>query len=103
MAKLMSGYAFSSMKLSPAATDAYHNRLGGQAVTVKASNAVVLIPEVTAWYNINKKVGLRVSGGYVIARPTVTVSSTAGVDRRRVRADNVTFKVGMVYSVYPLR
>jgi hypothetical protein len=102
-AKVLSGYAFSSMKLSPAATDAYHNRIGGQAVTVKASNAVVLIPELTAWYNVNKKVGIRISSGYVIARPTVTVSSTAGVDRRRVRADNVTFKVGMVYSIFPFK
>jgi hypothetical protein len=99
-AKLMGGYAFSSIQLTPEATDAYHNRVGGQSVTVKASQAVVIIPEVTAWYNINKKIGVRLSSGYVIARPTVTVASTAGEDKRRVRADNVTFRVGMVYSIF---
>jgi len=101
--KLMGGYAFSSMSLSPVAMDAYLNRIGGQAVTVKASNAVVVAPEVTVWYNINKKIGVRISGGYVIARPTVTVSSTAGEDERRVRADHVKFQVGLAYSIYPFR
>jgi hypothetical protein len=101
-AKLLGGYAFTSMTLSPPAMDAYH-RLGSQTVTVKASNTVVVIPEVSAWYNVNRKVGFRVSSGYVLARPNVTVSSTAGVDKRRVRADNVTFKVGIVYSIFPLR
>lgn len=99
-AKLMGGYAFSSVRLTPVATDAYHNRLGGQSVTVKASNSFVAIPELNVWYNINKKIGIRVSSGYVIARPDVTVTSTAGVDKRRVRADNVSFKVGLVYSIF---
>ena len=83
--KLMGGYAFSSMKLSQEAMDAYQTRMGAQAVTVKASNAFVVIPEVNVWYNVNKKVGIRVSTGYVIARPDVIVTSTAGVDKRRVR------------------
>jgi hypothetical protein len=101
--KLMAGYAFSSMKLSDEAVDAYRTRMGAQAITVKASNAVVVIPEINVWYNVNEKIGIRVSGGYVIARPDVTVTSTAGVDKRRVKADNVTFKIGMVYSIFPFR
>ena len=101
--KLMGGYAFSSMKLSQEAMDAYQNRLGAQAITVRASNAYVVIPEVNVWYTVNKKIGIRVSSGYVFARPDIIVTSTAGVDKRRVRADNVTFKVGMVYSIYPFK
>ena len=99
--KLMAGYAFSSMKLSQEAMDAYEARFGAQAITVKASNAFVVIPEVNVWYNVNKKVGIRVSSGYVIARPDVIVTSTAGVDKRRVRADNLTLKIGMTYSLSP--
>ena len=98
--KLMGGYAWTSMRLSPLATDAYHNRLGAQSVSADASNTIVVIPEVSAWYNVNEKIGLKVSSGYVVARPNVTVSSSAGLDKRRVRADNVTFKVGMVYSIF---
>lgn len=98
--KVMGGYAFSSMKLSPSATDAYHDRIGARSVTVDASNTFVVIPEVSAWYDINQKVGLKVSTGYIVARPNVTVTSTAGEDKRRVRADMFTFKVGLVYSVF---
>ena len=98
--KVMGGYAWTSMRLSPIATDAYQNRLGAQTITADASNTIVVIPEVSAWYNINEKMGLKVSSGYVMARPNVTVSSTAGIDKRRVRADNVTVKVGMVYSIF---
>ena len=101
--KLMGGYAFSSMKLSQEAMDAYQTRFSAQAITVKASNAFVVIPEINVWYNVNKKIGIRVSSGYVIARPDVTVTSTAGVDKRRVNADNITFKVGMVYSIFPFK
>lgn len=98
--KVMAGYAWTAMRLSPLAADAYHNRLGAQTVSADASNTVVVIPEISAWYNVNEKIGLRVSSGYVVARPMVTVNSTLGEDRRRVRADNVTFKVGMVYSIF---
>jgi hypothetical protein len=101
--KLMGGYAFSSMKLSQEAMDAYQARFAAQAITVKASNAFVVIPEINVWYNVNKKIGIRVSSGYVIARPDVTVTSTAGVDKRRVNADNITFKIGMVYSIFPFK
>jgi hypothetical protein len=101
--KLMGGYAFSSMKLSEEAMDAYRTRIGAQAVTVKASNAFVVIPEMNVWYTVNKKIGIRVSSGYVVARPDVTVTSTAGVDKRRVKADNVNFKIGMVYSIFPFK
>jgi hypothetical protein len=89
------------MKLSQEAMDAYATRFAAQGITVKASNAFVVIPEVNVWYNINKKIGIRFSSGYVIARPDVIVTSTAGVDKRRVKADNLTFKVGMVYSLSP--
>jgi hypothetical protein len=82
--KVMGGYAWTSMRLSPIATDAYQNRLGAQTITADASNTIVVIPEVSAWYNINEKMGLKVSSGYVMARPNVTV----------------TFKVGMVYSIF---
>jgi hypothetical protein len=98
--KVMGGYAFASMRLTPAATDAYHDRVGARSVTADASNTIVVMPEVSAWYDINSKMGLRVSTGYIVARPNITVRSTAGEDKRRVHADMVTFRVGMVYSIF---
>jgi hypothetical protein len=98
--KVLGGYAFTSMRLAPAATDAYYDRIGARSVTADASNTIVVVPEVSAWYDINKKMGVRVSTGYIVARPSITIRSTAGEDKRRVRADMVTFRVGMVYSIF---
>ena len=52
------------------------------------------------WYDMNQKVGLHVSTGYMIARPHVTVTSTAGEDKRPVRADMIGLKVGLAYSIF---
>jgi hypothetical protein len=99
-AQVMGGYAFSSISLDSAATDAFRDRLGARSVSIDAANTFVVKPEISAWYDINKKLGLNVSGGYIVARPRVTVKSTLGEDRRSVRADMFMLKVGMVYSIF---
>lgn len=60
----------------------------------------MLKPEVQAWVDLSRKVGLNISLGYMIARPDVTVSSSLGRDTRAIRADVLMFKVGAVYSVF---
>jgi hypothetical protein len=99
-AKTMGGYAFSSASLNPAAADAFHDRLGARSVSIDAGNTFVVKPEISVWYDINKKLGLNVSGGYIVARPHVTVNSTLGEDRLSVRADMFMLKVGMAYSIF---
>lgn len=99
-AKAIGGYAFSTMSLAPEARIAFRDRLGAQSVTAKASNTLAFKPEISAWRDINKKMGLRMSAGYLVARPHLTTTSTLGQDRRRVRADMLMFKVGVVYSIF---
>jgi len=97
---LLGGFAFTSMSLTPAAIDVYHDGLGARSVRADAGSALVLRPEVSTWYDINEKIGLHISTGYMIARPHVTVSSTLGEDKRRVHADMVGVKVGLAYSIF---
>jgi hypothetical protein len=52
------------------------------------------------WYDVNKKIGLTMNAGYIAARPHVTVHSSLGDDRRRVRADQFILNVGMVFSIF---
>jgi hypothetical protein len=94
------GYAFGSIRMSPLATDAYHDRLGARSITAKSSNTFTLKPEVDVWYDVSEKVGINVNAGYIVARPHVTVRSTLGKERRAVRADHFVLSVGMVYSVF---
>ena len=99
-ADALGGYALGSIDLTPTAIDAYRNRLGAQAATAKSTNTFVLKPEIGAWYDVNNKVGLNVNFGYMMARPDIIVSSTAGADRRKVRADQFIIKAGIVYSIH---
>ena len=99
-ADVLGGYAFGSMGLAPTAIDAYRSRLGAQAITAKSSNTLVLKPEIGAWYDVNTKIGVNVNFGYIMARPDVTISSTASTDRRKVRGDQFILKAGVVYSIF---
>jgi hypothetical protein len=96
----LAGYAFDGMSLSSSATDAYQARMGVRATDADASNVIVFRPELNYWRNINRLFGLNVNVGYMIARPTVTVTTSSGVDRRTARADQFQFRVGLVYSIF---
>jgi hypothetical protein len=97
---VLGGYAIGSIDLTRTAIDAYQSRLGAQSITAEASNTLVLKPEIGMWYDLNKKIGINLNAGYMIARPDVIVNSTAGTDKRKARADQFGLKVGVVYSVF---
>lgn len=98
--KIMGGYAFNSFELHPTFDDQYRRLLGARTVTTDVSNTFVVKPEMSAWIDISRKIGLQVSAAFTLARPEVTVSSTLGSDTRHIRADVVTLKIGAVYSVF---
>jgi hypothetical protein len=98
--KLLGGFAFTSIALSPLAADAYIDRLGARSVQADSGMAWVARPAVDMWYDLNRKFGLHFSVGYTIARPNVTLNSSLGEDKRRVRADVFTLKAGLAYSVF---
>lgn len=97
---VLGGYAFGAIVMTPQAIDAYRTRWGAQSVDGNASNTFVLKPEIVVWHNVTRKVGVTVNAGYMIARPDVTITTSAGVDRRTARADQFILRVGAVYSVF---
>jgi len=99
-ADVLGGYALTNITLAPSASDVYRDRLGALGVSVDARNTLVAKPELGMWFDLNKKVGINVNAGYVVARPSVTVRSTLGQDARRVRADMFVLQVGAVYSIF---
>ncbi len=99
-ASLVGGYSFTSMSLTPVAIDAYYDRLGARSLTLRTSNPLVVRPGFSVWHDLNEKVGLNVSAGFLVVRPHVTVSSTVGEDERRLRADTFQLKIGLAYSVF---
>ncbi len=99
-ADVLGGYAIGSMAISDPAAAAYRRALGVSSVEANASNAIVLKPEIGVWYDITRKVYLNVNAGYMFARPDVEIVTSAGVDKRKARADQFILKVGVVYSLF---
>jgi hypothetical protein len=99
-AKVLGGYALTKFTLEPAANDAYRERLGAATVRAEATNTFVLRPEIGGWIDLNRKIGIQTTVSYQIARPEIVITSSLGEDRRRVRADALRFKVGVVYSIF---
>ena len=98
---LMGGYAFTSFRRRSSYDAVLRaNRDVVGEIDSSSSNTFVLRPEASLWYDINKKLGLNVNGGYIIARPEVTVTSSLGQDRQRIRADMFTLRAGLVYSIF---
>ena len=97
---VLAGYALGSIGLSDPAVDAYRRTLGVPAVSARATNTLVLKPEIGVWYDFTRKVYLNVNAGYMLARPDVSVETAAGIDRRTARADQYLVKVGVVYSIF---
>jgi hypothetical protein len=97
-ADLVGGFALNSFHLDQA-TIADYQRRGATDIRGEATNTFVLKPELTVWYDLNSRFGIKVNGGYLVARPTVTVASTLGRDARSVRADTFLITFGVVYSI----
>jgi hypothetical protein len=97
---LVGGYSFNSLNLDPAAVQEYSRRLGATGVDAEATNAFALKPEVQIWYDLNSRFGLKIDGGYLIARPSVVITSSLGEDVHHIRADTFLITVGLVYSLF---
>lgn len=97
---VIGGYAVTAFRMTTEFNDQYRLKLSATGVRSTVSNTFVVRPEMSAWFDISRKLGLNISSGYVVARPEVTVHSSLGSDRRRIRADMFNLRIGAVYSVF---
>jgi hypothetical protein len=96
---LVAGYALNSFRLDES-TIATYQRRGASDVHGEATNTFVVKPELTLWYDLNRRIGIKVNGGYLVARPSVTVVSTLGRDTQSIRADTFLLTFSAVYSIF---
>lgn len=95
---LVGGFAFNSFHLDPDATAEYQ-RLGATGIQTEVTNTFALKPEAQIWYDLNNRFGLKLNGGYLIARPSVTIKSSLGTDTYPIRANSFLITFGVVYSI----
>ena len=96
----LAGYAFSSMELADGTAAAYQSRTGISVTDVDASNTFVFRPEIDFWHDINHLFGLNVNVGYMVARPAIALTTSAGIDKRTAHADQFQLRLGVVYSIF---
>jgi hypothetical protein len=98
-ADVVGGYSLNSFYLD-SSTIADYQRRRASDIHGEATNTFVVKPELAVWYDLNRRIGLRVNGGYLLARPSVTIVSTLGRDARSIRADTFLITIGAVYSIF---
>ena len=96
----VAGYALTSMSLTAAAVDAYHDVLGAHSVSADAANTFVARPEVGVWFDLTRDLGVNINAGYMIARPRLTIHTSLGDESQRFRADMFSVKIGLAYRVF---
>ena len=99
-ADLEGGYTVNSFALDAGAVAEYSQRLGATRIDSGATNAFAVKPEIQVWYDLNPRLGLKLTGGYLVARPSVVIASSLGEDVRPVRADAFLITFGLVYSIF---
>ena len=69
-------------------------------VATDIHNGFAFSPRVKGWYNINRRVAFMVESSYNYARPELTIRTAAGDLSRRLNADALILKAGLVYGVW---
>jgi hypothetical protein len=83
--------------------DSFRARLIQQTsadVVTDVNNAFAFSPRLQGWYDLNRRVALKVESSYNYARPELTILTAAGDLSRRLNADALIFKAGLVYGVW---
>jgi hypothetical protein len=96
---VLGGLAFNSFHVDKAVEADYQTRLGARNVHGEATNTFVVKPQVQVWYDLNRRFGVKLNGGYLVSRPTLTVVSSLGRDSRSFKADTFLITVAIVYSI----
>jgi hypothetical protein len=99
-ANVLGGFAFTSFSIRDDYSLAYSFNSRGASIDADVSKTWVLKPEVSAWFDVARKVGINASAGYMIARPQLKVTSALGREQTRLNADVVMIKIGAVYSIF---
>jgi NTE family protein len=93
------GYGFGGFALATSAQDAYA-RTGAFAPKSSASNAWVVSPGLSLWYELNNRFAATASVGYTYARPTMRIDFENGSDERRVTAGAAKLGIGLGYKLF---
>ena len=93
------GYSFNHLSVGAAAAPAFATA-GITLLGASVDNSAVVKPEVSAWYDIAKHVGIGISAAYLVTRPHETLTTATGAEVQHLRADAVELTAGLTFGVW---
>ena len=99
-ASLQAGVAFTKIRDTGRAKQAYEGGAGLTGVGLGVSNAFAWCPNLSAWVDLGPRFAVMASLGYLGVRPTLTTTSSAGTMREKLDLGSVVTSVGIVYALF---
>ncbi len=93
------GYAFNHLSVDGGAGQAY-DRAGLSLIGARIRNSAAGKAETSVWYDVGKRIGLGVSVAYLMARPVVISTTTAGSTAKHLRADALELQAGVTVGLW---
>ena len=91
-ASVVAGYSFNRLRIDT-------TRVGpGRAIAV--GHSFVWRPGAAVWFDVTRRVGINVFGGYLFTSPAVTFASDASIATERLRVNAATVSVGVAYWIF---
>lgn len=99
-ASLTAGWSINKLNTFGSFRDQVANAMGTREVATDIHNSFAISPRFKGWYDFNRRISFMVETYYAYNRPEITIR-TGGVDlTRRLNADAIIFKTGIVYGVW---
>lgn len=99
-AGLTGGWSVNRLNTAGSFRDRLAAVTGTADVTTDIHNSFAWSPRIKGWYDVNRRVSFMVETYYTHTRPELTIRS-GGVDMsRRINADAVVMKAGLVYGIW---
>jgi hypothetical protein len=99
-AGMSAGWAFNSIETPGGYRERALVVTGMDDLSVDLHDSLVWGPRVKGWYDINRKVSLLVESAYLVTRPTLDVRAAGVSSTRRLNADALVLKAGIVYGIF---
>jgi hypothetical protein len=101
-ASMSAGYSFNDFSVASAAGPTFASA-GVTLLGVSVGNSAVLKPEVAAWYDVFRHVGIGVSAAYLVTRPSETLTTATGTQVLHLRGDEFELTAGVTVGVWKKR
>ena len=94
------GWAINDVQTPGEYTQRIIDALGVGDLWVDVHNSFVWGPRLKGWYDRDRRLSYMVEAAYLVTRPELDVRANGVTTTRRLNADALILKVGVVYGIF---